>query len=132
MTKKPRREKFDALKREAFLDLLRKGIRRVNACKKVGITRPTFNKCMNNNPKFAEEVSQAEMDANELIEQALFNTALKGNPTAQQVWLYNRDPERWSDKRNSDLDIKKFEFEVNELRKLKAEFEALKDAMDTR
>lgn len=100
MKPRPHREKFDAARREIFLDLLRKGIRRTQACKKAGISRPTFNKYMNNNKKFAAEVAQAETDANELVEQAMFSSALKGNVTAQQVWLYNRDPEHWQDKRN--------------------------------
>jgi hypothetical protein len=46
--------------------------------------------------------------------------------TAQQVWLYNRDPDRWSDKRNSQLDIQKFEFEVGEFKKALEELDALK------
>lgn len=100
MKPRPHREKFDAARREIFLDLLRKGIRRTQACKKAGISRPTFNKYMNNNKKFAAEVAQAESDANELVEQAMFSSALKGNVTAQQVWLYNRDPEHWQDKRS--------------------------------
>jgi len=100
MKPRPHREKFDAARREIFLDLLRKGVRRTQACKKAGISRPTFNKYMNNNKKFAAEVAQAETDANELVEQAMFSSALKGNVTAQQVWLYNRDPEHWQDKRN--------------------------------
>ena len=126
MKPRPHREKFDAARREIFLDLLRKGIRRTQACKKAGISRPTFNKCMNNNKKFAAEVAQAESDANELVEQAMFSSALKGNVTAQQVWLYNRDPDRWSDKRNSQLDIQKFEFEVGEFKKALEELDALK------
>jgi len=126
MKPRPHREKFDAARREIFLDLLRKGIRRTQACKKAGISRPTFNKCMNNNKKFAAEVAQAETDANELVEQAMFSSALKGNVTAQQVWLYNRDPDRWSDKRNSQLDIQKFEFEVGEFKKALEELDALK------
>lgn len=126
MKPRPRREKFDAARREIFLDLLRKGVRRTQACKKAGISRPTFNKCMNNNKKFAAEVAQAESDANELVEQAMFSSALKGNVTAQQVWLYNRDPDRWSDKRNSQLDIQKFEFEVGEFKKALEELDALK------
>jgi len=81
---------------------------------------------MNNNKKFAAEVAQAETDANELVEQAMFSSALKGNVTAQQVWLYNRDPDRWSDKRNSQLDIQKFEFEVGEFKKALEELDALK------
>jgi hypothetical protein len=126
MKPRPHREKFDAARREIFLDLLRKGVRRTQACKKAGISRPTFNKCMNNNKKFAAEVAQAESDANELVEQAMFSSALKGNVTAQQVWLYNRDPDRWSDKRNSQLDIQKFEFEVGEFKKALEELDALK------
>jgi len=126
MKPRPHREKFDAARREIFLDLLRKGIRRTQACKKAGISRPTFNKYMNNNKKFAAEVAQAETDANELVEQAMFSSALKGNVTAQQVWLYNRDPDRWSDKRNSQLDIQKFEFEVGEFKKALEELDALK------
>lgn len=126
MKPRPYREKFDAARREIFLDLLRKGVRRTQACKKAGISRPTFNKCMNNNKKFAAEVAQAETDANELVEQAMFSSALKGNVTAQQVWLYNRDPDRWSDKRNSQLDIQKFEFEVGEFKKALEELDALK------
>jgi hypothetical protein len=126
MKPRPHREKFDAARREIFLDLLRKGVRRTQACKKAGISRPTFNKCMNNNKKFAAEVAQAETDANELVEQAMFSSALKGNVTAQQVWLYNRDPDRWSDKRNSQLDIQKFEFEVGEFKKALEELDALK------
>ena len=98
-----RRVKFDADRRAAFLDYLRKGIRRSHACTKVGISRVTFNKWFKDNKKFAEEVLQAEMDANELIEQALFKTALKGNVTAQQVWLYNRNPGSWQDMRNIKL-----------------------------
>ena len=126
MKPRPHREKFDAARREIFLDLLRKGVRRTQACKKAGISRPTFNKYMNNNKKFAAEVAQAETDANELVEQAMFSSALKGNVTAQQVWLYNRDPDRWSDKRNSQLDIQKFEFEVGEFKKALEELDALK------
>jgi hypothetical protein len=98
MTK--RREKFDATRKEEFLALLAKGIRPSNAAKKVGIDRRTYQNHINKYPKFAEACTRAEMDANELIEQSLFNSALKGNVTAQQVWLYNRDPERWQDKRN--------------------------------
>lgn len=95
-----RREKFDAIRKEEFLALLAKGIRPANAAKKVGIDRRTYQYHRVKYPKFAEACVRAEMDANELVEQSLFNAALKGNVTAQQVWLYNRDPEHWQDKRN--------------------------------
>jgi hypothetical protein len=95
-----RREKFDAARKEAFLDLLRKGVRRGAACRKVGIARQTFDNHVNKSKSFKADVMQAEMDANELVETALFRNAIDGNVTAQQVWLYNRVPETWQDKRN--------------------------------
>jgi len=58
---------------------------------------------MDKYPAFAEAMLEAELEANELVEQALYKTALGGNVTAQQVWLYNRDPARWSDKRNVQM-----------------------------
>ncbi len=54
----------------------------------------------NADPAFAAAVEQAEMEANELVEDALFQAAQSGNVVACQVWLYNRMPARWQDKRN--------------------------------
>lgn len=107
------REKFDDARKAVFLDLLANGWRRGRACKKVGIHRSTFEKHLNTYPKFAEAVAQAEMDACEIIEEALFQNArgdpkrgIPGNVTAQQVYLYNRCPERWADRRNPSVVIK--------------------------
>jgi hypothetical protein len=97
---KKSREKFDEFLKSTFLDLVRQGIGRSNACVKVGITRATLSAHIKRYPKFSEELHLAEMDANELVEMALFRTAIGGNVTAQQVWLYNRASERWQDKRN--------------------------------
>ena len=93
-------QKFDAARKEAFLDLIRKGVRRGAACRKVAITRATLSNHLNKSEQFRAQILQAEMDANELVETAMFRQALDGNVTAQQVWLYNRDPEHWQDKRN--------------------------------
>lgn len=121
--------KFTKERQEAYLDLLRKGIRRGAAARKIGLHRTTVTNYSNNHPKFAAAVVQAEMDANDLVEQAMFKSAIEGNVTAQQVWLYNRDPERWSDRRNSPLDVRKFEFEANDVRKLMTEIEELKEQL---
>ena len=113
---------------DAFCDLLKEGVGRTAACKKLSVARSTFNRCLNSNQKFNEAVHAAEMDANEVIEMALFSTAKRGNVTAQQVWLYNRSPERWQDQRNA-LALERFEFEKNEYEKLKAEVEELKEKL---
>ena len=52
---------------------------------------------------FAEAVSEAESDAIGKVENALFEAAISGNVMAIQVYLYNRDPKRWTDKRNIRL-----------------------------
>ena len=128
MSSPNRRLKFDKYLQDAFCDLLKEGVGRTAACKKLNIARSTFNRCLNSNQKFNEAVHAAEMDANEVIEMALFSTAKKGNVTAQQVWLYNRSPERWQDQRNA-LALERFEFEKNEYEKLKAEVEELKEKL---
>ena len=56
-------------------------------------------------PSFAEEVSRAEMLANEEVENALYTAAVSGNVTACQVWLYNRLPDAWADRRNIKAEV---------------------------
>jgi hypothetical protein len=92
--------KFSSLKRQAYLDLLRQGTRRGAAAEAVGVHRDTIRNTMLADPEFAAAVDAAEMDANELVENSLFTQAVKGNTTAIQVWLYNRNPNRWKDQRN--------------------------------
>jgi hypothetical protein len=96
---RPRAPKFSEAKREQYLTELREGARRGAAAESVGISRETARVWMRDNAAFREQVEQAEMDANELVEDALFQAASSGNVTAIQVWLYNRTPERWRDMR---------------------------------
>ena len=102
MPKKGQSVKFDTTKKERFLELLRNGGRRGASAKAVGVHRATVVDHMKADEGFAEAVSEAEMEANELVENALFSAALKGNVTAIQVWLYNRWGERWADRRKQD------------------------------
>ena len=97
--------KFDDNKKEELLQALRDGSRRTAACESVGISRQTFYDALKDNPDFHEKVNQAERDANELVEDALFQAAQAGNVTACQVWLYNRSPDRWADKRQAEHKI---------------------------
>jgi hypothetical protein len=94
--------KFDANKREAFLDKLREGLRRGAAAEAIGVSRVTVCDAMRDDPDFADAVSQAELDSCELVEDALFKAAtLDRNVTACQVYLYNRRPDRWRDMRQA-------------------------------
>lgn len=100
--------KFTAKKKKEFLRLVKEeGMKRTNAIIEVGISRQTMVAHMNADPAFRDALEQAEMDQeknhNEKVEDALFDAAESGNVTAIQVYLYNRVPERWADKRNLQL-----------------------------
>lgn len=99
MPKKGQLAKLDTIKKEKYLDLLREGGRRGASAKVVGVHRHTIANHMKKDKAFAKAVSEAEMEAHELIEDALFQAALAGNVTAQQVYLYNRMPDKWADRR---------------------------------
>jgi hypothetical protein len=92
--------KFSSQKKTAYLELLKQGQRRGAAAEAVGVHRDTVRNAMLADPEFASAVDAAEMDVNEVVENALLEQAKKGNTTAIQVWLYNRTPSRWKDQRN--------------------------------
>ena len=98
-------KKFDRSKKDEYLDLLREGIRRGQAAQQVGVDPTTVQRHMQRYPSFAEEVSRAEILANEEVENALYTAAVSGNVTACQVWLYNRLPDAWADRRNIKAEI---------------------------
>lgn len=93
------RLRFDRVRREEYLDLLRNGVRRGMAARQVGITSRTVQRWRIRHPKFGAKEIEAEMEANEQVEDALFQAASSGNTTAMIFYLTNREPDRWSDKR---------------------------------
>lgn len=95
--------KFDDIKKAKYLENISNGHTRGYAATLVGVHRSTISDHMKANKEFAEQVSEAETDAIAKIENALFEAANSGNVTAIQVYLYNRNPKRWSDKRNIQL-----------------------------
>ncbi|MFC1929742.1 class I SAM-dependent methyltransferase [Chloroflexota bacterium] len=97
------RNKFDSIKKDEYLELLRQGHTRGLAASLVGIHRATVSTHMKKDKGFAEAVSEAESDAIGKVENALFEAAISGNVTAIQVYLYNRNPERWADRRSVRL-----------------------------
>lgn len=80
--------------------MLRLGKRRGAAAKAVGVSRVTVALHVKDDPEFAAAVDDAEMDVHEQVEEALLVKAKEGNVVAIQVWLYNRLPELWRDRRN--------------------------------
>jgi hypothetical protein len=95
--------KCDDTKKTAYLEHISNGHTRGYAATLVGLHRTTILRHMKDDKDFAQAVTEAEADAIGKIENALFEAAQSGNVTAIQVFLYNRDPKRWSDKRNVQL-----------------------------
>lgn len=91
--------RFGVAKREAYLEALRDGQRRVAAARFVGVAPSTVTRFAKEHPEFARAIDEAEMEANEVVEDALYQAAASGNVIACQVWLYNREPDRWMDMR---------------------------------
>ena len=97
--------KFDDIKKAEYIKLISSGVRRGIAAKAVGVTRQTISVHMQNDAEFKKTVSEAELDADEPVENALYESAKSGNVVAIQVWLYNRQPEAWADKRKVQTEI---------------------------
>lgn len=97
-------EKFNATRRTAYLALLAEGRRPRQAARAVGLHPATINNYRKRHPAFEQEEVLAQMEANELVEEALFEAAASGNVPAAQFWLTNRDPENWRDKRSATIE----------------------------
>ena len=75
--------KFNKERREAYLNLLRQGGRRHASARSVGVSPELVCHAINNDPEFAASVDKAEMEANELVENAMFVQTQKGNMRAK-------------------------------------------------
>lgn len=91
--------KFTEEKRTRYLELLRQGARRMAAARAVGMNGGYVKEYKDRFPDFKQACDEAEMEADEQVERALYETAIEERDVkAQQTWLYNRLPERWMDR----------------------------------
>lgn len=90
---------------DVYLECLRVGGRRMASARNAKIDYSTVKDRRKRDPEFAAAELEAEADAAEVIEDALFNMARKGNFTAAAMWLQNRDPDRWRDMRRADKQV---------------------------
>lgn len=91
--------RFNDINREKYLGCLRQGMRRGAAAKAAGISRQQVLAYQRQHPEFLRECQQAEADACDVVEEALWRKAVDGNMTAIVFWLLNRSEGRWQDKR---------------------------------
>lgn len=92
-------EKFDPVKRQKYLGILREGVRRRAAARAMGIHPTTVSNYRKRHSGFAREESLAETEAIEEVETSLYRAAVGGSVPAARMWLRNRDPANWDDRR---------------------------------
>lgn len=64
----------------------------------LGISHETYYKYRRLNPDFADAIKKAKKKSNALVENALFKSAMKGNPASIIYWLKNRSAKRWNER----------------------------------
>lgn len=99
------RQAFSPLKKRQLLKLVSEGDTRTAAARKVGVTLRTVNRHIEQYPEFAEAISWCEMEADDEVENALYLAAKSGSVSAIAMWLYNRRPDKWMDRRHVRLEI---------------------------
>jgi hypothetical protein len=76
------------------------------ACAKVGITRQTYYNWLKKNKKFKKQVEEILKGRNEILEDVMMKTALKGNPTMQIFLACNWMPEKYRNIQKVDIEGK--------------------------
>jgi hypothetical protein len=74
---------------------LKSGNTRYNACKAAGITTVTLWFWCKKKPRLQRLIDTIVDDRVKLVEDALYQNAIGGNPTAQIFFLCNRNSDRW-------------------------------------
>lgn len=107
--------KFGDNEREAYLNLRSEGVGKINAAKGVGVCDDTVRQYAKENPEWDQLDRKAASQANESVENALFQAALKGSVAGCCAWLYNREPDTWKDRRKGSDDFGGDAFDMTRL-----------------
>jgi len=89
-----------------YLAALARGMRRSEAAAAAEINVSTVAAYRKKDPAFAAAETEAETQASEVIESALWDLARGGHLTAIMFWLQNRAPDRWRDMRQISKTVK--------------------------
>ena len=83
----PARKKFTLAHQQKFLQHLREGMRRGATAELLGFSRMSVMNYIEDHPDFEKQVLDAEGEATEHVEEALFQAAVSGNVAACRAWL---------------------------------------------
>lgn len=82
---------------ERYLGEIRTGTLRYEAAKAVGVTARHVQLYAASHPEFAEALLEAEGEAAEPIERAVYEAACGGEEWAVKLWLSRRQKDRWGE-----------------------------------
>jgi hypothetical protein len=87
---------------ELFLQLVQDGTPRISAAIQCGWSPQQLTRYLRNED-FAFKVHTAENVRDEAAEKVLYDKAINGHMRALEIWLFNRLPNRWADRKQVDV-----------------------------
>ncbi len=84
----------------------RDGLTDEQIAKKIGINRDTLNDWKKKYPVISDTLKKGKEVVDYQVENALLQSALDGNTTAQIFWLKNRRPDKWREKQDAKISDK--------------------------
>lgn len=78
-----------------FLELIGQGLSPAAACRKLEVNLRSLRHTIQQDPRFQAECDDVAATLNENVEMALYIAAMKGNVSAQTLWLRKRPPPGW-------------------------------------
>ncbi len=98
----------------------RDGLTNEQIAENLGVSKTTFYKMLKEHSELFELLKKSKEVVDYEVENALLQSALKGNVTAQIYWLNNRKPKQWKNKR-IDVDIEQIDESKNNMEQLTVE-----------
>ncbi len=98
-------------------DWVRNGATEKDVAERLGISERSFYEYKNEFSQFSQVLKKTRDAVDGEVENALLQSALSGNTTAQIFWLKNRRPKQWRDKPSEDIgekDVAGFEFRIED------------------
>lgn len=98
-------------------DWVRNGATEKDVAERLGISERSFYEYKNEFSQFSQVLKKTRDAVDGDVENALLQSALSGNTTAQIFWLKNRRPKQWRDKPSEEIgekDVAGFEFRIED------------------
>lgn len=89
------RVRLNSEQQQEFLELIGRGLSPSAACQKLEVNLKTLRRTYHEQKRFREECDDVATALNENVEMALYIAAMKGNVSAQTLWLRKRPPPGW-------------------------------------